>query len=448
MKSCHFDRVLAGTILALLCAAAPAGAQTITQGAWARRIVLALGVEDQAVPAGASDSDYVQFLSGDPLPPIRIEGAAVKPIPAAARVEPDAADPRLRLLRAGGKEATATYIVRVPVGGVYALRMAGRGGAQRWRIDGGHPITSPPADPSEPIVVLAGTKPGPAQPEPRLVGYFVLSRGDHPVSVAIPAGGALAAFELVRQPFPHVRPPEGWAPAEALTFGVKAVTMVQLMQLEDQLPDVPRSSVAREGERFDDALPPHQPIGDRSPGKPSAGSWMRGGPGGAALSYRIDLREACVYSVLARMTGRGSARFRLDGRVERSVTTPGTGERFAWLRVSTLPLGAGAHRVDVRLGEGVGLDTLRLVCRDPDPEASLLLLRDLGFQEKFPGDLVTAAFAAGNLDTPYFRERMQSLLSNFFVSTGSGPYAWGPGPTPQTGIELPTEPPDISPTVP
>jgi hypothetical protein len=129
--------------------------------------------------------------------------------------------------------------------------------------------------------------------------------------------------------------------------------------------------------------------------------------------------------------------------VERSVTTPGPGERFEWLRVSTLPLDGGAHRVDVRLGDGVGLDILRFVCRDPDPAASMLLLRDLGFQEKFSSDPVTAPFAAANLDTPYFRERMQSLLSSFFVSTGSGPFPWSPGPPPRTGVVLPPRP-DIS----
>jgi len=438
---------LACVMLALFLAA-PARAQTITQGEWARRMVSALGLEDQAVPRGAPASDYVEFLSGDPIPPLRIEGASAAPIPAGARVEPVAADPHLRALRAGAANAAAFYRVSVPVGGVYALRMIGEGGAQRWRLDGGRWIASPPADPSEPLAVLAGTPAAPVLPEPKLVGYFVLSRGNHTASVEIPSGGVLAAFELVRQPFPHVRPPGGWASGEALTFGVKAVTMVQLMQLEDQLPDVPRASVAREGERFEASRPARSPIGDRSPGTPSAGAWMRGGHGGAALSYQVELGKPCVYSVVARMTGRGSARFRFDGSVERSVTPPGAGERFAWLRVSTLPLNSGPHRVDVRLGDGVGLDSFKLICRDPDPEASLLLLRDLGFEEKFPNDTVTAPFAAGNLDRPYFRERMQSLLSSFFVSTGPGPLAWGPGAGPEEGVVLPSEPSDISPAVP
>ena len=448
MRTRHTGLAPVVAILALLCVATSARAQPITQGEWARRIVIALGLEGEAVRAGAPDSDYVAFLSGDPVPPLRVEGAAARPIPPGARVEPDALEPRLRALRAGAEEVTATYTVRVPAGGVYALRRAGQGGAQRWRIDGGRPVISPPADPEEPAIRLAGVNPAPAAREPRLVGYFVLALGEHALSVAIPPGGTLSAFELVRQPFPHVRPPGGWEPAETLTFGVKAVTMVQLMQLEDQLPDVPRSTVVREGERFEIVRPARPPIADRSPGNPSAGFWMRGGPGGAGLSYEVNLRDACVYSVVARLAGRGSARFRLDGRVERSVTTPGSGERFVWLRVSTLPLDAGVHRVDVRLGEGVGLDSFRLVCRDPNPEASLLLLRDLGFEEKFPGDPVTAAFATGNLDTPYFRDRMQGLLSSFFVSTGSGPFAWGPGAPPKTGVVLPSEPGDISPAAP
>jgi hypothetical protein len=207
-------RALALAIAALLLAGTTARAQSITQGQWARRMVLALGLEDGAVPAGATDSDYIEFLSGDSLPPVRIEGGAVKPIPAGARVGPAASDPRLRVLHVGGGEVTATYLVRVPACGVYALRIAGQGGPQRWRIDDGQEVTSSPGDPSGPVLVPAATAPVPAVPEPKLVGFFVLTRGDHAVSVAIPPGGLLAAFELVRQPFPHVRPREGWAPGE------------------------------------------------------------------------------------------------------------------------------------------------------------------------------------------------------------------------------------------
>jgi hypothetical protein len=433
-----------GAALALACVSTAAvGAprafgQVITQADWSRRMVTALGIAE-GMPSGGGTDVYAEFLAGEPIPPIRIEGAQAASLPAGARVERDPASGKFGAIRAGASGAIAEYRVRVPAGGIYALYAeAGdpRGApaaAHHWRVDGGKPVTSQPAP------GLAGGANPPWPFNARLVGYHVLSRGEHAVSDEIPAGGKLTAFALVRQPFPHVRPPDGWRDRDALTYGVKAVTMVQAMQLEDELPELERWSVVREGERPDRVWPKPASAGAAdAPEKLSAGRWMAGTPEGVTLLYEIDLPRPCTYSVLARMAGTGGSRWILDARVERSVT-PARADRLDWIRVTTLPLGKGRHRLGVRLTGSAGLDAIRLVCRDGDPLAALLLLRDLGFGEKSPEEPVTAEMAHSNLDNPFFRQRVEMLTASFFTFSGPGPGPWGGPPAGEGGIILPTD---------
>ncbi len=437
----EFRFVIACVIFSLLVTlpAASAGA-SITQGDWARRMAAAIGVDARAFPPNPQIADYIEFLSGDSVPPVRVESKAVESLPPGAQLTPDPARAERRWLRAGATGGTFVFKVRIPASGVYAIRTLTDGGEQRWRVDGGEPhVMKTAKDDSDK---------GQAGEPTRLLGYFLLARGDHQVSVEIPASGGLAEFDLVRQPFPHVRPPGGWRPDAPLTFGVKAVTMVQAMQLEGELPDLRRWEIAREGEAFTAEGPAVVQTNDKDPGKPSANAWVRGAPGGSWIEHEFEARESCTYSLVARMVGRGSTRWIVDGTVERHVTPPGEGDRFLWLHVSTLPLAEGRHRVRVWLAEGAGLDVFKLLCRDPGPQASLLLLHDLGFAEKMSDDPVPASMAQENLDNAYFRARIEALLAGFFTLTAQGPGPWGASPPWDQGILLPSENPPSPPVSP
>jgi hypothetical protein len=433
--------VIAGAIFFLLVILpASSVSASITQADWARWLMAAMGVEARALPADAASVDYIEFLSGDPIAPLRVQASAAVPLPPGAQLTPDPMHPDRRWLRMGAAGGTPVFKVRVPASGVYAIRILIEGGEQRWRVDGGEPHVAGPADEGRI-----------AEPT-RLLGYFLLARGVHQVSVEIPPSGALAWFALVRQPFPHVRPPGGWQPNALLTFGVKAVTMVQAMQLEGELRDRRRWEIAREGEAFTAEGPAVVQTNDRDPGRPSADAWVRGAHGGSWVEYEFEARASCTYSLVARMAGRGSARWIVDDTVERHVTPPGEGERFQWLSVSTLPLAKGRHRVRVGLEEGAGLDVFKLLCRDPDPQASLFLLRDLGFGEKMPDEPVPASLAQENLNNAYFRARMDALLTSFFTLTTKGPGPWGASPPWDQGLLLPSpseKPPSpVSPFIP
>jgi hypothetical protein len=414
-----------------------ATAAPISQAEWARLLVEAMGIEDGIAPAGAASSDFIEFLSGDPPATVRVEAVSARPWPQRARKERDPGPPETSWLRAGSSSATPGYRVLIPRGGIYALRYRGKGRVQRWRMDAkdvriGNPGKETTSTPSG---------------LPSLLGYFILSRGEHAVTVDIPPEGGLQAFELVRQPFPHIRPPGGWKPDVTLTYGAKAVTLVQAMQIEQELPALRRFRVQREGERFDAEIRPAIQTNAQAPGKPSSGAWVLGRPEGSWLVYDFDVERWGTYSLLARVTGNGNGRLLLDDRVFRAWGAPGSQERFVWRKVSTLPLTAGRHRMDVYLEEDAGFDVLRLLFRDPAPEASLMLLRDLGFEEGAPDDPVSFSAAKENLANPIFRERLESLGSSFFTQPGPGV---GPGSGPLLPdfpeLQLPEPPlPEISP---
>jgi hypothetical protein len=420
--------------LALPALASNAEAAPISQGEWARLLVEAMGLEKEIAPGGAPVSELIEFLAGDPPAAVRVQAVAADPWPASARKEPDSRASGRSWLRAGDAAATPRYRVVVPRGGIYAIRYRGEGDVQRWEVDTDDVRIGNPSGEAVPARAASDRLPS-------LLGYFILSRGEHAVTVKIPPAGGLQAFELIRQPFPHVQPPEGWKPEATLTYGAKAVTMVQAMQIEQELPDLPRFRVQREGERFDAEITPAVQTNVETPGRPSMGAWVLGRREGTWLVYNVAVERWGTYSLLTRVTGRGKGQLWVDERVNRAWGGAGSPDRFTWRKVSTLPLSAGRHRLDVHLEEDAGLDLLRLLYRDPAPEASLTLLRDLGFEEGAPNDPVSLNAARENLDNPIFRERLELLSNSFFTHSGPG-VGPAPGPLPHAFPEL--QLPDIS----
>lgn len=450
MKPCGFERLRrsagetsvtgAGAVLAigllLLAALAPARASAgpVTQAQWAHLLVQAMGLGPAIDPTGKDDATVIAFLTGGPVPATRVRAVASEPIPSGAQRWPAGAPEARAGIRAGAQALTLRYAVRVTEPGIYALRFAGAGEAQRWRIDDGEPRLAQPAGRLDAA--------GGDDREGNLLGYFLLAAGAHEVRVTLPPGGVLWRFELLRQPFPHIRPPGGWRPGAPLTFGDKAVTMIQAMQLEHELPDVARWRLQREGERYDADPVPVLQTNEGTREKPSAGLLVRGGADGSQVRYRLDVPRPGTYTLLARVTGSAGGRLRLNDAVERAWPPTRPADRLVWDDLATLPLAAGSQDLEVNLAAGAGLDVLRLVYRDPSPEAALLLLQDLGFEESSAEESVDMAAARANLDDERFRERVNTLVAGFYTQSGPGV---GPGPggvvTESPGLVLP----DISP---
>ncbi|MDP3938260.1 MAG: hypothetical protein Q8R92_09000 [Deltaproteobacteria bacterium] len=417
----------------ILLGAERASAGPITQAAWARLLVDAMGLSEAVDPSGQDDAALMEFLSGTPAPAIRVWAASAKPFPAEAQSVPaDGGDGKAGV-RAGNETASGRYLVRIPQPGIYALRFTGAGELQRWRMDENEVRLGRPSGTMESL--------GAEKEKGDLLGYFLLSAGDHEVTVEIPLGGALGRFELLRQPFPHVLPPGGWHPGEALTFGVKAVTMVQAMQLEHELPDISKWRVQREGERYDADPLPGQQTNEGTRDKPSEGALVKGAGSGSRMLYRVEVPQPGTYTLLARVTGAGGGRLLLNDSVERAWRAPDPSDRLVWNDLATLPLGGGAQGLDVRLDAGAGLDVLRLIYRDPSPEASLMLLEDLGFHESDPEAVVSMAAAMDNTENARFQERVNTLVAGFYTQPGAG-IGPGSGPFPGTspGLVYPTAP--------
>ncbi len=422
-----------------------AWAGPITQAAWARLLVGAMGISEAVDPSGQDDAALIEFLSGTPAPAIRVWAASAKPFPSGVQSVPGDGGDGKEGVRVGNETASVRYLIRVPQPGIYALRFVGAGDLQRWRMDGGEARLGQPSGRLSDMAASLGAE----KEMGDLLGYFLLPAGEHQVTVEIPPGGALGRFDLLRQPFPHVVPPGGWRPEAPLTFGVKAVTMVQAMQIEHELPDISKWRVQREGERYDADLLPARQTNEGTRDKPSEGALVQGTESGSRVLYRVQVPQPGTYTLLARVTGTGSGRLLLNDSVERAWRAPDPADRLVWNDLATLPLGGGAQGLDVRLDAGAGLDVLRLVYRDPSPEASLLLLEDLGFRESDPEAVVSTAAAIDNIENARFQERVNTLVAGFYTQPGAG-IGPGSGPFPGTSPGLvypsaPEPPPSISP---
>lgn len=435
-------RLVSAAILAALCffpGPSAAAAETVSQGDWARFLVEAMGLSEAIAEGDPATRDYVDFLSGEPRAKQTVWAETVRPLPQGARRQPDAGDATRQWIRAGGEPISAHYRVKVMHPGIYALRFRGDGPPQQWRVAKGEVRMARPAG-----------KPGQAAADGAartdLLGHFVLPRGAHDVSVEIPPGGGLLFFELLRQPFPHVRPPGGWQPGAPLTFGAKAVTMIQAMELEHELPDVARWRVEREGERYDESPLPGVRSDSARSVKASAGAWLRGAVRGSRAVYLLPIAKGGTYSLLARVTGGGDGRLLLNDLVERGWRGARPADHLVWRNLVTLPLQAGEQEISVSLEADAGLDVMRLIYRDTSPEAALMLLKDLGFEESAAGDPVTLNAARDNLENREFQDRVRKLLASFYTQPGAGMGpASGPSPIPSPGLIL-TEKGEVTPT--
>lgn len=416
-----------------------ASAEPVTQGKWAQLLVEAMGLVDAVAVGEPTTKDFIDFLSGKPAFAQKVWATSLEPFPPGAVRVPDPAREDHVWVRATGHPVTAAYRVNLSNPGIYAIRFRGKGGAQDWRVGRGtFRRVVPGSGPEKAPATNGGSL--------DLVGYFLLPRGEQRVTVELPAGGSLLSFEILRQPFPHVRPPGGWQPEVLLTFGDKAITMIQAMELEHELPDISRWRVEREGERYDEGQIPAQRMTAGSVEKPSAGAWLKGAAEGSRVIYILPVARRGTYSLLARVTGTGEGKVLLNNLVERGWRGPKPKDHLVWRNLATLPLEKGEQTLEIALDSDAGLDVMRLIYRDPSPEASLMLLDDLGFEESAPEDLVTVNAALENLDNSSFQERIRTLLASFYTQpgTGIGPPSGAP-PIVTPGLIL-TEPGEVIPT--
>lgn len=192
------------------------------------------------------------------------------------------------------------------------------------------------------------------------VGEFALTAGPQEIIVILPPGGALDYLELTAPNLPPIAPDGGWQPDTTLTWDALAVTTVQALHLEKELPLTDRS-LAVEAETLTETGGA-QVVEDAHLGRPSGGRWLRTSVQAAKVDVPLNIAQGGVHDIDLTVMGAG-----IDLLINGHQSLPVEGKPYLDT-VSTPPifLPKGANRLEVTLPPGGGLDRIAVKARQSD----------------------------------------------------------------------------------
>lgn len=365
-----------------------ASERVITESEWASELVFALGLSE-ALPEEPEAAELFGLLCADSAERVTAAGgrrvAQGAPLRFAADTPPtrQPGDP-VRL------------VVTLPATALYALTVNGVG-PQRWAIDRrlvGH------LDPS-PLGVSQATQ------------IVPLRAGPHELSAYLSHAARVDRVELAAHRPLCISPADGWRARRPLTFAALARTLVQSLGFERQLP-VGEARIAIEGEHYASAAAWGGRTNRRLAQPASGGAWATAVSSPAEFTYRAQVDEPGLFSLMVRVHGGGQQIWSIDGRYRMTVK-PGEGaESFAWTHAMTLHLDRGEHVIRALVPTHAGIDTLHLVERQARDVDFVAVLQDAGFDVGVPGQPVTQTDAYRQLAHPLFSE----LASDFRARAG------------------------------
>lgn len=339
----------------------------VTHSEWARMLVRALGM-DEVVRASTTASRVFSALSWK-------QSLA---FPAAEYQRGDGVERvgrRVDALEIGGEVAYPLAVVR---GGDYKVRL-------RLRGDPANPVQAEVARVGEtaPLSVFTVI---PASVEGWIdAGTTHLDPGNYTASVLLPSGSALDYVEFAPPCLRPIEPYSGWQPtAVALTDDV-AVTAVQALDREWDLPpaDLP---IEVDGGSFQTLGGPSVIPAAATPGTLDQMLWLRAGAEGLQAVVFVDLPVAGLYTVSVFGIEGGGQSWMGDACTKAVICAgdPLEPRGPEWRILMTSEFAAGQHFFAVTLLEGAAIGKLRLerkkttsadylaamerICFNPGPE--------------------------------------------------------------------------------
>ena len=339
------------------------GSGTVPHPEWARMLLRALDLET-ALPAAATARElfstlaWKESLSYPADRYLRAEGVQVVHDGGAHRL----------LAREGVAEAA--YPVLVVRGGTYRLRveMTGREGA----------TASAEVRRLNPSARLqAFPLPAPAASTWLEAGSIHLDRGSYSAAVLLPSGTALDRIEVAPPCLSPVEPPGGWRSEATTQTQDVAVTAVQALDAEWELPPAaPPIELSASDFRVSS--------GGAAPalaGSPVA--WLRAGPQGVQAMVLLDVPQTGLYTLSTLGDDAGPQSWLVDS-CQKAILCPrgaaATAAAPAWRPVLTTRFTAGRHALSVALGAGAALGRLRIEHKKDTPADYAGTLARLGFE--------------------------------------------------------------------
>lgn len=187
------------------------------------------------------------------------------------------------------------------------------------------------------------------------LGEVELTAGMQEALIDLPPDGSFDYLELSAPDRSPVEPLDGWRFEQALDVEVLALSVIQLLQLEDALPPTPESFIIEaEDAVFRQGVEPSEA---RLLGEPSGGLWLRAGNLAGEIRLDFSLPAPGIWSLSLRGAGDTPIPARLDER--RTLLYPSAGYLQERALGSAL-LAAGNHSLRLQLPPRTGVDYLRL----------------------------------------------------------------------------------------
>ena len=427
------------------------GTSSVAHGEWARMLLRALDMERVLTPA-STDAQVFSTLSwknslafpADAY--LRGEGVDVVGAVGARKVV------------ATGAPGEVAYPLAVVSGGDYRLRarMAGN-----------------PASPASAEITPLGRTGAAATftlVPSSLTGWVEtapahLDPGAYTASILLPAGTSLDNVEVAPPCTEAIEPPGGWRSRAVTQADELAVTVVQAIDEESELPpaaspiEVSASAVRTTGGAAETLAAMGAAGRD--------GLWLRAGPRGMQATVFLDLPAAGLYAVSVLGEAGGGQSWKADACRKavwcgNSAVPAAPAAAPAWHALMTSRFGAGRHFFNVTMGPGASIKRLRAERKKDGASDYVTTLRRLGF-DVGPAGPVSRARA---IDAMHFvqRRRMQMVgacgdvvapaLERAFAEpapvagpgSGRGSIGDGPGGNPLVPVTAPAPP--VSPVTP
>jgi len=348
----------------------------VTHAEWARMLLRGLGME-AAVKQSASAGQAFAILSWKGSLSFRADRYVTAD---AVRVDGEG---EARQVVPTGEVGEVSYAVAVVRGGDYRFRVHLAGSPER-------PVSAELARAGETRPLQAFSVRPSAGMSWLDAGTTHLDPGAYRASVVLPRGAALGNVEVAPPCVQPIEPPGGWKAPSVLTTEDAAVTMVQALDRQSDLPpaDTP---IEVDGAQFQTEWSA-APVAARPGHLTSA---VEGGTAGLRAIVLVDLPDPGLYTISAfGLAGSGQS-WTADGCMK-SVLCPRRDPRAdvaEWRAVLTGDFAAGHHSFSVLLAPGAVIQRVRAERKKAAPADYVSTLRRLGFDVGASGPMPRARTA-------------------------------------------------------
>jgi hypothetical protein len=337
-----------------------------------------------------------------------------------------------RVVRPTGVVGEAVYALAVARGGDYRLRLhvAGPEAAEAEIAHVGEDeVLRTFVVPAEPIMGWVDA------------GLIHLDVGAYDTSVLLPEGATLEHVELAPPCLRPIEPLEGWQPTAIATTEDVAVTVLQALDMEYQLPPAASPLEYRGSDlRLEEGA---QAV--EATETPRTEGTFRGGPRGARVLLEADIPEEGLYTLSVFGVASGGQRWLADG-CQKSVVCPTPDAVPQWRVILSSRLSKGPHYFEATLGPDTVIERIRFEQRKDAPADYVGTVERLGLELDPEGPVTreTAEEARRFLERRQAQE-LQDLCGDILLpgtlitdlaaagAAGPGSGSGGPGTGPGDG---------------